>query len=252
MYRYLKDGRKVIVKHETINGNFVVGTIVNIDDGYGSPFEYESDKVFVVSRDQLCKLPPTEIFEKSVAALKGNISEKEKTVELLKNEISTLGNKLIKIKRELTDRDIETAHTINQLGRFVDDPTMLIDYFLGVFTHIIIDDYHWPSLETFEESYSKRIDLTLQGEGKRRVRLAVKVDDCWRTGIPCKSKEEALVLLKKKIEYTHSDRPGVMIEEAKKYGIMIDQKYIDKYNKIVKKEKEEKRRELEKKIKDLE
>ncbi len=252
MKKYLKDGRKVNVVIETIDGNFVVRTIISVDAGYDSAFEYESDNVFVISKDELCNLPPTEIFEKSVATLKDDISKKEKTAVSLKNEISELEGKLTKIKRELSDRDMETAHTINQLGRFVDNPTMLIDYFLGVFTHIVIEDCNWPGLEKFDEVNRKRIDLTLKGEGKRRVCLAVKVNsDCWRTGIPCKSEGEALALLKKKIEYVHCNRPGVMIKEAKKYGITVDKKYIDKYNEIKEKEREKKRRELEKEIRDL-
>lgn len=251
MKKYLKDGREVIVENETIDGRFIVRTIMNVTDDYGDCFEHESGNVILVSKDELCNLSPTEKYEKTVSNLRDEISKHKETIKSIKDETIESEKKLTKIKRELTDSDMKTAHTINRLGRFVDDPTMIIDYFLGGFTHIVIEDRWWPSLETFDEVYRKKIDLSMQSEGKRRVRLAVKVRDYWRTGTPCKSKEEALALLKIKIEYAHIDKPGVMIKEADKYGIVVDQKYIDRYGELQKKDKEKKRRELEKKIKAL-
>lgn len=252
MNKYLKDGRRVIVENETIDGKFIVRTMINVDDGYDSAFEYESDNVFVVSGDQLCDLPPTEIYEKSIAAFNDVISKRRETIQSLDGEITDLKKKLTEIKRELTNEDMETAHTINQLRKFIENPSILIDYLMGKIGYVVTNG-NWPTLLTFDKVYKKNLDLRFESEGRgtRRVVLVVQYNTYWYSGTPFESKDDALCALKKKLEYAHMDKPGVMIKEAKKHGITVDQKHIDRYNDIQNKERKKERRELEKKIKDL-
>lgn len=250
--KYLSDGRKVVVENETTDGKFVVRTVFNIEDEYsGECFESESNNVIVVNRDQLCEKPPTLNYEKIIENIRNKISESTEELESLRIEVGKSHTELAKVKRELTDSDLRTARTINRLGKFIENPAYLIGYLLGEFTYIVVDEERWPTMVSFEDQYRKNLSFRFEDEGKRRMVLSVKNGDCWWPGVPCKSKEQALAVLKEKLKYAHMDRPGVMISEAAKHGIIVDQKYIDRHAEAKAKEKEKKRRELEAKIKDL-